>query len=172
MRTLAQPGPAEQPRRLIAWAGPARSWRVTLAEGEDLSAGLIAALAAEGIADAAVQWLGGGFARMEYLTGQEDSSGARAAAYSPPTTLDGPVTLIGGNAILGRGADGATLLHCHGVVVDRDGGLHGGHLPPGVCIAGPEGLTALVAVLDGAGFVAAHDAETNYPIFHPRERTS
>ena len=63
--------------------------------------------------------------------------------------------------------EGGTLLHCHAVVVDRDGRIHGGHLPPGVCTAGAEGLTALVTALDGAGFQAAYDAETNYPIFQP-----
>jgi predicted DNA-binding protein with PD1-like motif len=151
----------------MAWARPAGAWRVTLAEGEDLSEGLVAALTAKGVGQAAVQWLGGGFRRMEYLTGQPDASGERVAAYSPPTALDGPVSLLGGNGILGRGSDGATLLHCHAVVVDRDGRIHGGHLPPGVCIAGAEGLTALVTALDGAGFQAAYDAETNYPIFQP-----
>jgi hypothetical protein len=77
--------------------------------------------------------------------------------------------LLGGNGILGCGPEGATLLHCHAVVVDRDGRIHGGHLPPGVCIAGDEGLTALVTAVEGAGFKAAYDAETNYPIFQPVE---
>ncbi len=153
----------------MAWARAAGAWRVTLAEGEDLSEGLVAALTAKGVGQAAVQWLGGTFARMAYLTGQPDASGERVAAYSPPTALDGPVRLLGGNGILGRGLEGTALLHCHAVVVDRDGRIHGGHLPPGVCIAGAEGLTALVTAVEGAGFEAAYDAETNYAIFQPAE---
>lgn len=169
MRTVAHPGAPLQPRRLVAWAAGAGELRVTLAEGADLLEGLTAALAGRGITDAAVQLTGGGFARMQYLTGIPDASGRRVATYSAPTTLAGPVTLIGGSAILGRDKAGAPLLHCHLVVVDRAGRVHGGHAPAGACTVGPEGLTARAAVLAGAGFRVADDPETDFTIFHPAE---
>jgi len=53
--------------------------------------------------------------------------------------------------------------------VDREGGLHGGHLPAKVCIVGPEGLVLRITALSGAGFRVAYDAETNYSIFQPAE---
>jgi predicted DNA-binding protein with PD1-like motif len=131
VRTLTQPGAPLQPRRLLEWAAPAIDLRVRLAGDQDLLHGLVSALADRGVRHAAVQVLAADIARMAYLTGAEDPSGARVATYGPPTRLDGPVTFIGANGILGPGPDGDGLLHCHAVVVDAQGRLHGGHLPPG-----------------------------------------
>ena len=167
MRTLVQPGAPLQPRRLLEWAAAADDLRVALSAGQDLLQGLVGALAAKEIAHAAVQILSADIARMAYLTGAEDESGQRVATYGPPTWLEGPVTLLGGNGILGPGPDGATLLHCHAVVVDADGRLHGGHLPPGDCLIGQGGSVALVTPLRDAAFAAAYDSETNYPLFQP-----
>ncbi len=168
MRTLQQPGKPLQPRRLLAWAAPTEDLRVTLARGQDLLRGLVQALGDRGIAHAAVQVISADIARMAYLTGAEDPSGERVATYGPPTWLEGPVTLLGANGILGPGPDGQTLLHCHAVVVDAEGRLHGGHLPPGDCLLGEGGAVALVTPLREAAFAAAFDSETNYPLFQPQ----
>ena len=167
MRTLRQPGAPLQPRRLLEWAAPSGDFRVSLAGGQDLLRGLVAALAARDIHHAAVQVLAGEIARMAYLTGAEDRSGQRVATYGPPTWLDGPVTLIGANGIVGPGPDGDPLLHCHAVVVDATGRLHGGHLPPGNVRLGAGGAVALATPLRGAAFAAVYDSETNYPLFQP-----
>ncbi|MGF1628731.1 MAG: PCC domain-containing protein [Kiloniellaceae bacterium] len=169
MRTLTQPGPPLQPRRLLEWAAPATDIRVRLSGGQDLLCGLVAALAERGLHYAAVQVIAAEIARMAYLTGAEDLSGARVATYGPPTWLEGPVTLIGANGILGPGPDGETLLHCHAVVVDATGRLHGGHLPPGDVRLAEGGAVALATPLREAAFVAAYDSETNYPLFQPRK---
>ena len=169
MRTLVQPGAPLEPRRLLEWAAPAGDLRVGLAGGQDLLRGLVAALAGRGVPHAAVQVLAADIARMAYLTGAEDPSGERVATYGPPTWLQGPVTLLGANGILGPGPDGDSLLHCHAVVVDAEGRLHGGHLPPGDCLLGEGGAAALVTPLREAAFAAAFDSETNYPLFQPRK---
>lgn len=169
MRTLVQPGTPLQPRRLLEWAAPALDLRVCLASRQDLLTGLVGALAARGVTHAAVQVLSADIARMAYLTGAEDPSGARVATYGAPTWLAGPVTLLGANGILGPGPDGDTLLHCHAVVVDAEGRLHGGHLPPGDCLLGAGGAVALATPLREAAFAAAFDSETNYPLFQPRK---
>ena len=167
MRTLTQPGPPLQPRRLIAWAEAGGEFRVTLAEGDDLLNGLRATLAAASVSQAAVTVSSAVFSQFSYLTGQEDASGARVATYGAPTHLEGPVQLIGANAILGSDAEGKALVHCHAVVVDRAGTVHGGHLPPGACILGAGGAVAWAAALKGSGFGVAYDSETNYPLFGP-----
>lgn len=167
MRTLTQPGTPSLPRLVVRPIAQGRSLRVRLPAGADLLTGLTAALVAHGVADAGVQLLGGVFASMQYLTGQPDHTGQRVATYGAPTTLEGPVRLIGGNCVLGRDAKGAPLLHCHAVVADRAGRVHGGHLPAKVCILGAAGATALVTVLGADGFQVAYDAETNYDIFQP-----
>lgn len=167
MRTLTQPGAPLQPRRLLEWAAPAGDLRVTLAGGQDLLRGLVAALDRRGLRHAAVQVISADIARMAYLTGAEDPSGERVATYGAPTWLEGPVTLLGANGILGPGADGETLLHCHAVVVDARGRLHGGHLPPGDVLLGDGGAVALATPLREAAFAASYDSETNYPLFQP-----
>ncbi len=169
MRTLTQPGAPLQPRLLLEWTAPAEDLRVRLSAGQDLLRGLVAALASRGVDHAAVQVIAADIARMAYLTGAEDPSGARVATYGPPTWLEGPVTLLGANGILGPGPDGDTLLHCHAVVVDAEGRLHGGHLPPGDCLLGAGGAVALVTPLRDAAFAVAYDSETNYPLFQPRK---
>ncbi len=167
VRTLVQPGTPLQPRRILEWAEAASDLRVTLAGGQDLLLGLTQALETREVRHAAVQVLAADIARMAYLTGQADATGQRAATYGAPTWLEGPVTLLGANGILGPGPGGETLLHCHAVVVDAAGRLHGGHLPPGDCRLGPGGATAIAAPLMGAAFAAAYDSETNYPLFQP-----
>ena len=169
MRTLAHPGPPLQPRRLLEWAAPASDLRIHLSGGQDLLRGVVAALATREVHHAAVQVLAAEIARMAYLTGAEDRSGQRVATYGPPTWLDGPVTLIGANGILGPGPDGETLLHCHAVVVDAAGRLHGGHLPPGDVLLGASGAVALATPLREAAFAAIYDSETNYPLFQPQK---
>ena len=169
MKSLKQPGRASQPRRVIAAAVNGGEFRVRLAPGQDLTAGLVSAFSERGIRGAAVMLLGGEFSEMQYLTGQPDASGARVATYGAPTKLTGTVLLLGGNAIFGRDAEGGPLLHCHAVLVDGEGGVHGGHLPPGVCIVGAAGISAQVTVLEQGEFAVAYDAETNYSIFGPRK---
>ena len=166
MRRAEQPGPALEPRILIAAASPIAELRVVVPEGADLLDGLKAALLARGIRHAAIALMGGRFRRMQYLTGRIDLTGARVATYGDPTPVE-DAALISGNAILGQGVDGGDIVHCHAVIVDRDGRVHGGHLPPGVCTVGPGGILAWVAAHAGGGFLAAYDPETNYPIFQP-----
>ena len=171
MRSLKQPGEAVEPRRVFRAVDEAGQFRVVVPPDEDLLQGLTGFLVHRAIERAAIQLVAGSFAHLEYLTGQPDWSGERVATYGAPTLLDGPVELVGGNAMLGLSEDGGPLLHCHAVFVDREGRLHG-HLPPGVCIAGAEGITTRVTALAGAGFRAAYDAETNYSIFQPEETRS
>ncbi len=60
------------------------------------------------------------------------------------------------------------MLHCHALFAGADGEVRGGHMRPGLCPLGPDGLVAMVAGLKDAGFQVAHDPETNFPIFHPK----
>jgi len=167
LRTVKQPGKPARPRVLSVTATSGGELRVVVPEGVDLLNGLARALLGVGVTSAAVFLTGGRFARMQYLTGQPCRDGKRVATYGAPTTLVGPVTLLSGNAFLGIDETGKPIVHCHAVVVDRDGSVHGGHLPPGVCSVGRGGVVALAAALADAMLTVRYDAETNYPIFHP-----
>lgn len=172
MRTVKQPGPPAKPRLLSVAAGNGGEFRLVLREGEDLLNGLAASLGRAGIASAAVALAGGRFSRMQYLTGQPCDDGTRVATYGAPTVLEGPVLLLSGNAFLGLDLEGKPIVHCHAVLVDNKGKVHGGHLPPGVCTVGRGGLIAHVAAFAGVALEVRYDAETNYPVFHPAERAA
>lgn len=167
MRTVKQPGRPARPRLLSVEAKSGGELRLVLREGDDLLNGLAAALTKAGVASAAVSLAGGGFSRMQYLTGQPCKDGSRVATYGAPTILEGPVMLLSGSAFLGLDQKGMPIVHCHAVLIDNKGKVHGGHLPPGVCKIGRQGAVAHVAAFDGAALTVRHDAETNYPVFHP-----
>jgi predicted DNA-binding protein with PD1-like motif len=169
MRQLIHPGAATQPRRIVSESGEAGCYRILLSQGQDLLTALTEAVSARARHGAAIQLISGGFDALQYLTGQPDDSGERVATYGPPSRLDGPVRLIGGNAILGRDDSDKPLLHCHAVVVDRAGRVHGGHLPQGACIVAAEGLVATAMLFADGGFKVSYDAETNFSIFQPEE---
>lgn len=167
MRTVKQPGRPAKPRLLSVASGNGGEFRLVLKEGEDLLNGLAASLGRVGVASAAIALAGGRFSRMQYLTGQPCDDGSRVAAYGAPTVLTGPVLLLSGNAFLGLDEKGEPIVHCHAVLVDNKGRVHGGHLPPGVCTVGRGGVIAHVAAFAGAGLEVRYDAETNYPVFYP-----
>ncbi len=141
MSRLKQPGAPLQPRRLAAWASGVTDLLITLPAGADLMTGLVEALADRGIEQAGLVLLSGELRAASFMTGRPDVSGHRIATHAGPWDLAGPLRLLGGNAILGRGASFA-LLHCHAVFATPEGRLRGGHLRPGHCPLGPGGLRA------------------------------
>lgn len=166
-RQVEQPGPVLSPRRICLWAESGPQLRIELQEGSDLLADLAQTLSEQGMDSAALQILSGGFHKVSYFTGMIDPSGARVATYGAARELDGPITLLGANAVFGRGEAGEALVHCHAVMVDRAGGVHGGHLPPTGCILDAQGAVAMISPLQGAGFQVSFDSETNYSLFQP-----
>lgn len=167
MRTIRQPGTPEKPRMLSVPATSGGELRLVVAEGRDLACALIATLNAQGVFSAAFTLVGGALARAQYLTCMPCDDGERVVAYGPPTPLDGPIAIVGGNGFLGMGEAGQPVLHCHAVLVAGNGKVHGGHLLPGQCPVGRGGALVHVAVIDGAALTVRHDEETNLPVFHP-----
>lgn len=170
MRTIRQPGTPAKPRLLSVPARNGGELRLAVPEGRDLVCGLIAALRAQGIQSAAITLVGGSLARAQYLTCIPCDDGERVVAYGPPTPLDGPVAVIGGSGFLGLGEGGQPVLHCHAVLVDSAGKVHGGHLPPSQCPVGRGGAIVHAAIIDDATLTVRHDDETNLPVFHPAAR--
>ncbi len=129
--------------------------------------GLVDALSARGPTQAGVVFLRGTLAAVTFMTGQPDDSGRRAATHAGPWSLEGPLTLLGGCAIVGLGVEDQPVVHCHALFAGPDGGVRGGHLLAGKCPLGDAGLTALTCCPSETGFKIALDRETNFPIFHP-----
>ena len=170
MRLIEHPGPVAAQRSLVAWGEAGPSCRLTLAPGEDFINGLVREAKTLGVWSAGVVLLGGCIARLAFMTGRPvgpAEAEGRVATHSGPHEIACPARIVGGQAVLGRDAAGAPLVHCHALFVDAGGRARGGHLVAGTCIAGPGGIRLQVTTLDGAGFRTAHDRETGFDIFHP-----
>ncbi len=170
MHFLTHPGPAEEPRQLFQWDEGGRDVTVTIDEGDDLMEGLLAALGEIGVSQAGVQLIGGSLASVSFMTGGPDKSGERVATHQGPWRIEGPLTLLGGTAMIGLDTQGQAMVHGHAYFADSEGEIKGGHLRAGECIAGPGGIEALAACPQRAGFKAALEKETNFPIFHPLDQ--
>ncbi len=167
MRTLIHPGPVYEKRILARLADNVQEHRIYLPAGVDLLDTLLKELTLRGIANATAQLIAGEFDYMQYLTGGPDPTGHRVATYGAPTHVSGGASLVSGNVICGLAPDGLPSVHCHAVVVDGQGQLHGGHLPPGTSKLGAAGAVALVTSYTRSGFKVTVDAETNYSVFEP-----
>lgn len=170
MRLLEHPGPAEAPRSLIAWGAASRSYRITIPSGTDFMDTVIAAMSEQSVVSAGIVLLGGSVSRLAFMTGRPirpDEAITRVASHNGPHEIACPARIVGGNAILGQDREGAPLIHCHALFVDRHGAACGGHLIRGGCIAAPEGIRLHATALADIAFRNAYDAETDFEIFHP-----
>lgn len=170
MHFLTHPGPAEEPRQLFQWDEGGRNVRVMIDEGDDLMEGLLTALGEIGASQAGVQLIGGSLASVSFMTGGPDQSGERVATHQGPWRIEGPLALLGGTAMIGLDLAGQAMVHCHALFANGEGKIKGGHLRAGECIAGPGGIEASAVCPGRAGFKAAHDQETNFPIFYPLDQ--
>ncbi|MBW2078773.1 MAG: DNA-binding protein [Deltaproteobacteria bacterium] len=87
------------------------------------------------------------------------------AGYSEPRKYEGPLELLSGQGTIGREEEGEIItVHIHGVVSDKEGHLHGGHLVRG---ENPVLITCevMVAQLQGIKILRSHDPKTDYDIF-------
>jgi predicted DNA-binding protein with PD1-like motif len=161
-RRKTQPGPVLEPR-VIAVPCRARHLRFTLPAGAILLDAIAAAL---GAGQSAVLHLqGGGFGPFHYVMPSFPASPTHAAFYSEAMRPDGVTELEHARVTYGI-RDGAPWLHCHGFWTEADGRKSGGHvIPDDTTIAAP--IAAEAWLLDGAGFVARHDPETNFILFAP-----
>lgn len=80
----------------------------------------------------------------------------------------GPCLLLAGDAVLGEDQCGASLVHCHGCLVEQaTQTTFGGHLDLSRCIAGEQGIFVQVLVTEEIGFIARKDSTSQMDVFHP-----
>ena len=86
--------------------------------------------------------------------------------YSDPIALQGPVELASSQGTVGVDDSGNLFIHLHGVLSDRTGNSHGGHLIAGAC---PVLITCevLISVFEGMGAVHRHDPEVEMNVLTP-----
>lgn len=86
------------------------------------------------------------------------------AGYSDPRVLEGPLELLSGQGTIGLEEGGEIAIHLHGVVSDKEGHVHGGHLVKG---ENPVLITCEVMVTQAEGIriVRVYDPEVDMNIF-------
>lgn len=161
------PGPRAAERCTIRVAPSAHQIRLWIAPGTSLFDGLIEALIGHGYGHASILLFDGDLAEAYFHVARPDPATERVVAYGPAIGIPGGARIVSANATLGHKADGQPIVHCHGVLMDREGGLYGGHLPPETCIVGNGGVFGWAVVSKDGGFVQRFDPETQFPLLFP-----
>ena len=169
MRRLAQPGPAPEERiESLCVPGIALDWALT--PGDDLITALTAPLIAAGCRAGSVTFVDVALHPFRYLLPGPARDAAHVAWFSDPHDPTGDpaqATMVEYAAATFGWRDGAPFVHCHGVWTEPDGSRRGGHMLPEECrIAGPGHARGWGSA--AARIVVEPDAETNFPLFHPR----
>lgn len=169
MRTIRQPGPAEPER--VQWAeARGRKLRLDLQPGKLLLEAIGEAFAAQGFASGVLRLPAGlALSPFAYVMPALSQTPEHAAFYSE-TFRPGGVTRIETGALTFGDRDGAPFFHGHALWREADGTRNGGHILPDQSFLA-EPITVEAAGLDGAGFVAGHDPETNFKLFMPAVRS-
>jgi predicted DNA-binding protein with PD1-like motif len=164
---MHHPGPAVAERCTSRVATSADQLRIWIAPASTLFDGLIEAVIEHGYGHANIQLFDGELAEANFHVARPDPAGERAIAYAPVMKIAGGARIVTANVTLGHKADGQPIVHCHGVLMDRHGGLYGGHLAPETCVVGEGGVFGWAIVSKDGGFVQRHDPETLFPLLVP-----
>ena len=103
-------------------------------------------------------------ASLMFLVPSQNKVGA---AYTDPQTIPGPLQIVSAQGVIGQDR-GAIFIHMHGLLVDKTGNVHGGHLIRG---GTPVLITSdiVVARIEGAQLRRAYDPEVEFKLLSPVE---
>jgi predicted DNA-binding protein with PD1-like motif len=90
------------------------------------------------------------------------------ATYGEPLKLEGPLEFLGAQGAVGREEDGEIFVHLHGLMCDKHGAVHGGHLVKG---ESPVLITCEVSVIpaEGVSLVRRMDPEVGWKVLYPQK---
>ncbi len=162
-----QPGPAGKSHFLQIKTNETVSYVQKLYPGNSLDDALLSACISQNIHSAAVNLIGGMFESFEFCLAVEDQAKLNKIKYSSSQKIDGLVTLVCANATVGVDADGVPLVHCHGVVADKEGTSVGGHFFGNNIMIIEQPVTAFITGLCDVIFRQQYDPETDHSIFMP-----
>jgi predicted DNA-binding protein with PD1-like motif len=164
MRQVVQPGaPAAERIQWVEARGCAFSF--TLEAGLPMLEAAGRGFAAAGFSGGTLRMTGGALGPLAYVMPALPRTKDHAAYYSDKFRPTGITQLKTATMTLGE-RDGAPFFHCHAFWTEAEGRPGGGHiLPEETIVATPCEVSAFG--LDGAGFIAEHDAETNFKLFVP-----
>lgn len=164
MRSIQQPG-VPLPERIQWVEARGRAFSFTLQAGLPLLEAARRGFAAEGFAGGVLNFRHGALGPFAYVMPALSKTPENAAFYSDTFRPNGVARTKLGSMTLGT-RDGAPFFHCHGLWIEADGRVGGGHmLPDETVVAEPFDVEAFG--LDGAAFSAEPDPETNFKLFGP-----
>jgi predicted DNA-binding protein with PD1-like motif len=165
-RTLVHPGPVGPIRIEHRHANRGRHFRLGLEPGRTMEEAIIGPLMRLGVQSASMTLLGGRLSSLLYCVAPPDPSGERVANYTRPIEA-GAVTLIFGNATLGKNGRGEPIVHCHATFVCADGSVRGGHIVVDRSVVAETSIPVLATSLDGIELRITQDEETHMPLMRP-----
>jgi predicted DNA-binding protein with PD1-like motif len=163
-RTL-HPGPPRADRVAVAVAPRPRRALVWLPADQSLHDSLVSAFARFGVRSGILQLLGGELSTAVYHVAIPKHDSVRVAEYGPPISIEGGASVMRATGSYGEDLSGLPLLHIHGVLAERNGRAHGGHISPNMCVVGPGGVRAILMLT--IGFKQVVDRETRFSLFFP-----
>ncbi len=167
VRMMRHPGPMPAARWSSVENPGGAALRLVLPAGRTLYDALVEPLRARGVSACAINVLDGHFSRVAYCLARPMPHIEQVIAYSTPITVAGGVRLVGAGGTLGEDEDGAPLVHCHGLLVDAQGRLIGGHLLTEHCVIGAGDAVAYVHVLSATRLTRRYDAQIKLAVFQP-----
>ncbi|MFC4275055.1 PPC domain-containing DNA-binding protein [Achromobacter aloeverae] len=170
VRMLRHPGPLPATRWTSVENPGGPSLRLELPAGETLYDALVLPLRARGVVACAINLLDGHFTRGAYCLARPEPDIAQVIAYTAPIMVDRALRLIGAGATLGEDEHGAPLLHCHGLLVDAEGRLIGGHLLTERCVIDEGGCVAYVHALRATRLTRRYDPHIQLAVFQPETK--
>ncbi|OZI30503.1 hypothetical protein CAL29_21010 [Bordetella genomosp. 10] len=170
VRMLRHPGPMPATRWTSVENPGAPALRLALPAGSTLYEALVPVLRERGVTACAINLLDGHFTRGAYCLARPMPDIAQVIAYTSPIMVGRDLRLIGAGATLGEDERGAPLLHCHGLLVDAEGRLIGGHLLTEQCVIGPGGCVAYVHVLGSTRLTRRYDPHIQLAVFQPEPK--
>ena len=164
MRQIRQPGPAAS-ERVIAIEASGQAFSFMLERGLTFLEAVRRGFAQAGFASGVLNCSGGALGPLAYVMPALSTTGDNAAFYSQ-TFRPAGVTCLETAAMTFGTRDGAPFFHCHALWREADGRRNGGHILPDETIVAQQFEVQAMGI-DGAGFLAETDAETNFKLFGP-----
>lgn len=162
MRRIQQPGTG--PTERVQWSEcHGRRFEMPLSAGLPLLEAVRRGFAAAGFTSGVLRVDGLALGPFAYVTPALAKNREHAAFYSEIFRPSG-ITRIETGAMTFGLRDGAPFFHCHGLWTEAGGKRSGGHVLPDETVLA-EPITLEAVGLDGAGFIAEQDPETNFKLF-------
>ena len=164
MRRIEQPGrPA--PKRIVFAESHGLRFQMTIQAGLPLLEAVRRSFAAAGFTSGVAKVDGLALGPFAYVMPALSKSPEHAAFYSE-TFRPAGITRVEVGALTFGLRDGVPFFHCHALWAEASGKRSGGHILPEEAMVAEE-ITLPAVGLDGAGFVAEPDPETNFKLFGP-----